>query len=77
MLPALTTIGRMLRPRSRRWRLFNLAGWALGLVVAGFFAVVGGLDSGRGLRYLWGLWLYIGLAAVMVIAEARSSRPTD
>lgn len=73
VLPLLTTLGRIVRDGSRRWRRVNLVAWSLGLVVAGLMATVG-LVSGWGPLRGWGVWLYVGLAMGMVIAEARSGR---
>ena len=73
VLPLLITLGRIVRDGSRRWRRANLVAWALGLVVAGLLATAG-LVNGWGPLRGWGVWLYIGLAMGMVIAEARAGR---
>lgn len=52
----------------RRWRMFQVVVWGLGLGVALLAAVLPSYP--RLMWELWGLWLYIGLAAGALALEA-------
>ena len=65
VLPFVTTLLLIRGKDSRRLRVFHLVAWGLAAVLSLLLAVAGsGLYS-----ELWGIWLYIGLAAGALILE--------
>jgi len=80
VLPFFTTLLLIWGRDSQRLRVFHLMAWGLAAVLSLLPAVAEaepGLRSGR----LWGIWLYIGLAASALILEvltlAAGRRPSQ
>jgi hypothetical protein len=56
-------------------RMYHVATWGLAAVVSGLLLVA---SSWSGLRTeLWGIWLYVGLAASVLAVELSAFRPTS
>jgi hypothetical protein len=63
-LPFISTLILSLARNTRRWLVLDLAAWGLAAVPVVIFFL--SLPLQRGLRF-WGFWLYIGLAAAMLL----------
>jgi hypothetical protein len=79
LLPFFSTLLLILRGDRRRWQVFNAAAWGL---TAGIGLLIGSMSSYPKLFWvLWGIWLYIGLAASALILEvltlAAGRRPSQ
>ena len=68
VLPFFTTLFQIWGRGSRRLRVFHLMAWGLAAVL-GLLLAVAVFDPGLRLGQLWGVRLYIGLAASMLILE--------
>jgi hypothetical protein len=68
VLPFFTTLFRIWGRDSRRLRVFHLMAWGLAAVL-GLLLAVAVFDPGLRLGQLWGIWLYIGLAASVLILK--------
>lgn len=69
VLPFFTTLLLILRRDGQRWQLFNIAAWGL----AAGLSLLLALSGYPGFFWvLWGIWLYIGLAASALILEAAT-----
>lgn len=64
LLPILSTLLIVLRGARRRLQVFNLTAWVVAL---GVCLLVGISGYPKFFWALWGVWLYIGLAAVGVV----------
>jgi hypothetical protein len=67
VLPVLSTLLSVLSGDHRRRQVLNVAAWVL---AAGMGLLIGVSSHPRLFWVLWGLWLYIGLAASALILEA-------
>ena len=78
VLPFLSTLLLILRGDRRRRQIFNIVAWGL---AAGIALWIGMSSYPRLFWVLWGIWLYIGLAASALILEvltlARGRRPSQ
>jgi len=66
LLPFLTTALRATRPNTRRLHRVNLAAWGLGGILC--LLQVAFINDLFSLRF-WGLWLYLALAASVLVLE--------
>jgi hypothetical protein len=70
VLPFVSTFLLILRGGRRRRQVFSIVTWGLaagvGLLVGVLMDLSGGLKY---FRFLWGVWLYIGLAAIALVLE--------
>jgi len=66
VLPFFSTLLLILRRDRRRRQVFNVAAWGL---AAGIGLLIGISRYPRLFWVLWGIWLYIGLAASALIVE--------
>jgi hypothetical protein len=71
VLPLFGTLLLILRGDRRRWQVVNIAAWAL---VAGMCLLLGISYYPEMFLLFWGLWTYIGLAAIALILEVLTLR---
>jgi hypothetical protein len=69
VLPFFTTLLLILREDRRRWQLLTVAAWGLAAAIG---LLIGIYSYPKLFWVLWGIWLYIGLAASALILEALS-----
>ena len=66
VLPFFSTLFLTLRGDRRRWQVFSIAAWGLAV---GIGLLIGLSSHPKWFWVLWGIWLYIGLAASALILE--------
>lgn len=71
VLPFFSTLLVVLRKDQRRWQVFNMIAWGL---AAGAGLFIGLFNCPRLFWVLWGIWLYVGLAAAVVTVELLAIR---
>jgi hypothetical protein len=70
VLPFVSTFLLILRGDRRRRQVFGIVTWGLATGVGLLAGVLVGLSSGlKYFWFLWGIWLYIGLAAIALVLE--------
>jgi hypothetical protein len=78
VLPFFSTLFLTLRGNRRRWQVFSIAAWGLAV---GIGLLIGLSSYPKWFWVLWGIWLYIGLAASALILEvltlAAGRRPSQ
>jgi hypothetical protein len=78
VLPFFSTLLLILLGDRRRWQVFNVVAWGL---AAGIGLLIGMFNYPKLFWVLWGIWLYIGLAASALILEvvtlAAGRRPSQ
>jgi hypothetical protein len=70
LFPVVSTAVLAVRGGGRRWQRLHITGLALATIFAGWLAGMGYFTSGWILWRLWGVWLYICLAASLFALEA-------
>jgi len=67
VLPFISTLLLIWSGERRRWQVFHVIAWGLAAIFSGALLVMSrrsGLDAA-----LWGVWLYVGLAASALMLE--------
>jgi hypothetical protein len=73
VLPFVSTFLLILRGDCRRRQVFSIVTWGLAAGVSLLVGVLMGLSDGlKYLRFLWGIWLYIGLGAIALVLEVST-----
>jgi hypothetical protein len=71
VLPFFSTLLLVLRGERRRWQVFDVAAWGLAVGVA---LLLGKSGYPKLFWVLWGVWLYVGLAASALVLEVLTLR---
>jgi len=74
ILPILSTCLLILAGERRSMQIFNLAAWGLAFVIS---VTIGVSAPANAYRALWGLCLYGGLAAIMLVMEGLMMRKSE
>ena len=70
VLPVVSTFLLIVRGDRQRREVFNVVVWSLAAAVGFLAGMLLGLSDGlKYTRFLWGIWLYIGLAAIALPLE--------
>ena len=70
VLPLISTFLLILRRDRRRRQVFSIVAWGLAAGAGLLAGVLIGLSYGlKYTRFLWGIWLYIGLAPIALVLE--------
>lgn len=72
VLPFFSTLLLILRGDRRRQQVFNIVAWGL---AAGIGLLIGLFSYPKLFWVLWGIWLYVGLAASALAVELLAIRP--
>jgi hypothetical protein len=73
VLPFVSTFLLILRGDHPRRQVFNIVTWGLAAGVSLLVGMLMGLSDGlKYLRFLWGIWLYIGLATIALVLEVST-----